>query len=202
MLSKISNKKGFTMVELLVVLVIIAILAAVATPIYLANTKRSKISEAIATMGLVRQAERDYKINHTSYFDVADDTAAPSNTSGNIQKPLPNSVVAATGVPTPDPSGVDVNVGVAQYFSNGSFFVEAPAPTNANTRSQLFVNPAPVDFLISAKGDGSFQCAAAGNTNCAVHAGDVAGYELEMDNSGRIFVCYGTCGTAANWSAY
>ncbi len=197
----LNNKQGFTMVELLVVLIIVAILAAVATPIYLANTKKSKMSEAVATAGLVRQAERDYNVNHNTFFDVAQDTNL-SNTAGNIQKPLPSSVVAATGVPTPDPSGVDVNVGVSQYFSNASFYVEAPAPTNANTRSQLFTNPAPVGFLISMKGDNSYKCAANTDTSCAVHADEIAGYELEMDNSGRIFVCYANCGTATNWSAY
>ena len=57
------NKQGFTMVELLVVLVIVAILAAVATPIYLANVKRSRASEAVATMALIRQSLRDYQIN-------------------------------------------------------------------------------------------------------------------------------------------
>ena len=75
-----TNVKGFTMIELLVVLVIIAILAAVATPLFLANTKRAKASEAVATMGLIRQAQRDYKTNNNTYFDVASD---------KIQKPLP-----------------------------------------------------------------------------------------------------------------
>ena len=64
------NKKGFTMVEVLVVLVIVAILAAVATPIYLANVQRSRASEAIASMALIRQAERDYVINAANYFDI------------------------------------------------------------------------------------------------------------------------------------
>jgi prepilin-type N-terminal cleavage/methylation domain-containing protein len=196
------NKKGFTLVELLVVLIIVAILAAIATPLYLQHTKKARISEAIATMSLIRQSERDYKVNHTTYFDVKEDTTK-SNTAGNIEKGLPTSVVAATGVPTPDPSGVEINTGVTQYFSNASFFVDAdPTPGDITTRSGLFTNPGPQGFLISAKGDNSYACAASTDTACAVHAGDVAGYEAEMDDSGRIFVCYGTCGTAANWGAY
>ena len=202
-----SKVKGFTLVELLVVLVIIGILAAVATPLYLQHTKRAKVSEAVATLGLIRQAERDYKVNHNSYFDVAQD-ATLAKTAGNIQKGLPSSISdLTTGTPSPNPSGVDVTTDVTQYFSNASFFVDAdPTPGDITTRSGLFTNPGPIDFLASAKGVNSFKCAGAVDTtakeSCAVHADDVATYEVEMDNSGRIFVCYTTCGTASNWSAY
>ena len=205
-----NKNKGFTLVELLVVLVIVGILAAVATPLYLQNTKRSRVSEAIATMGLIRQAERDYKVNHASFFDVADDTTTPTNSSGKIQLGLPTSVsTGGTGIPDPNPSGVDINVGVAQYFSNGSFYVEADTAANLKTasRSKLFVTPEPVDFIIFAKGNGSFPCTAT-DTKCAVHPGDVAGYEVEMDNSGRIYVCYANCApgsggaSSGNWTQY
>ena len=40
------SKKGFTMVELLVVLIILAILVAVAVPMYFANVRRARASEA------------------------------------------------------------------------------------------------------------------------------------------------------------
>jgi prepilin-type N-terminal cleavage/methylation domain-containing protein len=202
------NKKGFTLVELLVVLVIIGILAAVATPIYLANTKRAKMSEAIATISLIRQAQRDFKINQNAYFDVTEDTTLAKN-AGNIQLVLPTSVVAATGVPTPDPSGADVTTDVSQYFSNASFFVDADPTPGQITDATLpgkFTNPGPVDFIISAKGDNSFPCAGAIDTtlkeSCAVRAVEVAGFEAMMDNSGRIFVCYGNCTVANSWSLY
>ena len=64
------NRKGFTMVELLVVLVIIAILAAVATPLFLSNTQRAKASEASATMALLRQALREFRIQNGNFFDI------------------------------------------------------------------------------------------------------------------------------------
>jgi len=192
-----SNKKGFTMVELLVVLIIVAILAAIATPIYLANTRRARVSEAIATMSLIRQALRDYHVNHNLYFDIA------SGTEGNIQNGLPATVDATTGAPsTPNDAGVVVDAGVARYFSNHAFKVETLQGLDTNGASDKFVSPNVVDFLITATGDNSDQCTSDTDNNCATHYTDVAGYGVEMDNSGRIFVCYGTCGTAGNWSAY
>ena len=58
--------------------------AAVATPLYLSNTRRARASEAVATMGLIRQAERDYKINNNAFFDVDSD---------EVQEPLPPSTL-------------------------------------------------------------------------------------------------------------
>ena len=176
------NKKGFTMVELLVVLVIVAVLAAVATPLYLANTQRARASEAIAALGLIRQAQRDYNVNHNTYFDI---------TGGNIQNALPSSVTA--GVPTPATAGVAVNMGTAQYFSNAAFSVDATAPASAR-----FTTPGPVDFLITANGANSVACSGV-LTDCAVKDTEITNYRLEMDNSGRIFVSYDG---GTTWGAY
>ncbi|MCK5013963.1 MAG: prepilin-type N-terminal cleavage/methylation domain-containing protein [Candidatus Omnitrophica bacterium] len=192
------NKKGFTMVELLVVLVIVAILAAVATPIYLANVKRSRASEAVSTMGLVRQALRDYQVNASTYFDIA---------SPNILGTLPTLVLPATGAPTPPASGVDVDAATARYFSNAAFSVDAlgTAAPGAGA-SGMFAGPPIVDFLISVDGGASIPC----DPNfpllvdCATRQTEVGGtvgeeYLLEMDNSGRVFVSYDNGGT---WASY
>ena len=210
------NRLGFTMIELLVVLIIVAILVAVAAPLYLANVKRSRMSEAIATMGLIRQAERDYKINHNAYFDIAEVTTQALG-AGNIKNGFPTTV-ATDGTPILATSGVDINVGTTQYFSNAVYSVDADNTVPAAPGSiravatALFATPAPVDFIISVRGANSFPCGATAPTSsqsCAVKATEVQGtsattdYEAVMDNSGRIFVCFGTdCSAAANWSAY
>jgi len=58
------NEKGFTLVELMIVIVIVGILAAVAVPIYTANIKKAKMSECDAALGTVRTALRVYYATH------------------------------------------------------------------------------------------------------------------------------------------
>ncbi|UCE49233.1 MAG: prepilin-type N-terminal cleavage/methylation domain-containing protein [Phycisphaerales bacterium] len=52
--------RGFTLVELMAVIVVVAILAAVAIPLLQGRIDKSKWSEACATAGTVRRATRAY----------------------------------------------------------------------------------------------------------------------------------------------
>lgn len=194
------NKKGFTMIELLVVLVIIAILAAVATPLYLANTQRAKASDAVATMGLIRQAMRDYHVNTNIYYNI---NPAYGTAAGTLQNPLPTSVNAAQ-VPTPVTSGVAVDKAVAQYFSDGAFLVEAgdPSATPAVVPAWdggISAAHDPVGFVIKVNGSKSEACTSATDTNCALKNGEITNFRLNMDDSGQIYVSYDG---GTSWGAY
>ncbi len=171
-----TNNKGFTMVELLVVLVIVGILAAVATPVFLGNTKKAKASEAVATMSLIRQALRDQFVSSGVY---------------------PSEVKAADLEKNKTAGGLDIKTGTAQYFGNGAFEVIAK-----DKGSAPWNNPAAVDFIIRANGALSNTCDK--STNCALKKAETTKYQLEMDNSGRIFVSYDTddAGKAVDWQTY
>ncbi|MBI1953792.1 MAG: type II secretion system protein [Candidatus Omnitrophica bacterium] len=59
--------KGFTLLELLVVVIIIGVLAAVALPQFGKATERAKQSEALSILGAMRTAEFLYYQEHDSF---------------------------------------------------------------------------------------------------------------------------------------
>ena len=65
------NKRGFTLIELIVVIVIIGVLAAIAAPMMQGNVARAKKSEAVAALGAIRTAERCYYVDSGGYVAVA-----------------------------------------------------------------------------------------------------------------------------------
>lgn len=67
MLKFLRSKKGFTLVELMVVCIIVAILAAVAIPLMAANKKRAYETEAQAALGSIKTAMRVYYAEHGDY---------------------------------------------------------------------------------------------------------------------------------------
>jgi len=65
------NQRGFTLVELMIVVIIVGILAAVAIPMYQGATERAKASEAVAALGTIRGALRVYYAEHGTYVNAS-----------------------------------------------------------------------------------------------------------------------------------
>lgn len=70
MKTKKQNKAGFTLVELMVVAIIVAILAAVAIPLMSGNKERAAATEAQAGISTIWTAERAHYAEYGSYTNV------------------------------------------------------------------------------------------------------------------------------------
>lgn len=75
------RKKGFTLVELMIVVVIIGILAALAIPRFMASTTKSKQSEAKQILKQIYVMERAYRQEFDTYWGngISADASNPDN---------------------------------------------------------------------------------------------------------------------------
>jgi prepilin-type N-terminal cleavage/methylation domain-containing protein len=74
------NQKGFSLVELLVVVIIIAIIAAIAIPNLLASRRAANEASAISSLRTIHSAEATYQAtlgSNTTYTDLAGLSATP-----------------------------------------------------------------------------------------------------------------------------
>ncbi len=69
-------RRGFTLVELMIVVVIVAILALASTPLYRGQAKTGKMSEGIQGVGVIREAMRVYASGHEGEYPVLNNVDA------------------------------------------------------------------------------------------------------------------------------
>lgn len=72
------TKKGFTLIEVMIVVAIVAILASIAVPAYNNYVMRSKIAEAVANLSDMRTRMEQYFLDNRTYVGAcAAGTVAP-----------------------------------------------------------------------------------------------------------------------------
>jgi prepilin-type N-terminal cleavage/methylation domain-containing protein len=176
------SKQGFSMIELLVVLLIIGILAAVAAPLFLANSTKAKVSEAVAGAGSIRSAERNYDSQNGAYLAITSATVAASyfgTVSGNQSSVL----------------GVQIHGN--KYFSPDSYTIATTGLAWGGTVTGVTLQT-PIDFLITVNGTNSVALSTADPDGAANNTA-VSGFEVQMDNSGQTI--YST-NSGSTWSTF
>ena len=113
------ERGGFTLVELMVVAIIVAILAAVAIPLMTGNKKRAAATEAEAGLGMIRSAMRAMYAQTGAY-----------NTNLNGV-----AIVAGTSFHTNGIAGVQGNDLDGRYFSGEAYTLDAVAGSSYRVKA-------------------------------------------------------------------
>ncbi|MBH6242945.1 pilin [Neisseria meningitidis] len=100
-------QKGFTLIELMIVIAIVGILAAVALPAYQDYTARAQVSEAILLAEGQKSAVTEYYLNHGTW--PGDNSNAGVASSSTIKGKYVQSVTVANGVITAQMASSNVN---------------------------------------------------------------------------------------------
>ncbi|HGH6451817.1 TPA: pilin [Neisseria meningitidis] len=100
-------QKGFTLIELMIVIAIVGILAAVALPAYQDYTARAQVSEAILLAEGQKSAVTEYYLNHGEW--PGDNSSAGVATSSEIKGKYVKSVEVKNGVVTAQMASSGVN---------------------------------------------------------------------------------------------
>ena len=97
------NKGGFTLLELLIVIVILGVLAGLALPVYTASIERSRRQEAVATLSAVKDsASRFFQFNNTytnmTYAQMDYDPTVPPGNGQTVHYAYGAPAVAGGGL--------------------------------------------------------------------------------------------------------
>ncbi|MBH6012000.1 pilin [Neisseria meningitidis] len=100
-------QKGFTLIELMIVIAIVGILAAVALPAYQDYTARAQVSEAILLAEGQKSAVTEYYLNHGTW--PGDNNSAGVASSSKIKGKYVKEVEVKNGVITAEMKSSGVN---------------------------------------------------------------------------------------------
>lgn len=127
------NRKGFTLIELVIVTVIMGILASIGLPYYLKTVEVSKAGDAVAIGHLLGNSYRMYLVDHPSPSDALSGQITNSCNSGACDTSNPCRLVRCNYVAKQDwdAGAYTYSVGVSGFASSIMRKTGASPGTNA-----------------------------------------------------------------------
>jgi len=131
------QKKGFTLIELVIVIVVVAILALVSISIFQYHTERARVTEAYSMLRAIADANTLYYLEHKAWCN--DITLLPVEIEGKILKnkdglnriETENFIYASSGDSTASKTIATVN---RKPFKERYWFSLASVPTKENPK--------------------------------------------------------------------
>ena len=105
------NRSGFTLLELLMVVIIIAILASIAMPQFFRVVERSRTSQMLPLLGTIRGSEIRYRALNNLY----------DNSAGLVNLDITQPAVMPTGWAAPTATGTAPGSNVQAARTSGTF---------------------------------------------------------------------------------
>ena len=128
MLKTVHNQKGFTLIELMIVVAIIGILAAIAIPNFLRYQAQSRQAEARTNLGGIFVAETSFFGENSRYSNFTDIGFSLAGTSNRYTyRTMPTTVVA--GVVTPGACCTRIDAGIGTVNADNTVVPAASSGT-------------------------------------------------------------------------
>ena len=184
---KLKGQKGFTLIELMIVVAIIGILAAIAIPNFLQYQLKSRQSEAKTNLGAIRTSEVAFQAERGCYVAVPiwPTTNTPTTTAKNA--PTPWSTAA-----TPVASGTLTYCTATYTAPATAAFLDIGFVATGSVLYQYTILPAPaaavIPILACAGGGMTANAALAGGGGAATDIGFWAVAQSNLDGDGTISI--------------
>ncbi len=98
-MSRLHRRGGYTLLELMIVVAIIGVLAAIAVPSYISYLQRSRTAEAVTFLGEIRQRQESYRAEFGQYCSVSAPSGSAIDSGGWNPTTLPLNGAKAAWTP-------------------------------------------------------------------------------------------------------